>query len=117
MHTPSHLPPRRRKTDRESPVNSIDLWKGIAKYGLPTALLVPLLYFQIVETRQNQKDLVSTQVSLLNDQRVLGASIVQVADRVAEQHMLSEKILLVLRSICIQDAKTASDRNQCLREQ
>ena len=98
-------------------VTGVDVWKAIAKYGLPTAILIPLLYFQVVETRSNQKELAQAQASIVREQQLLGAGILKLADRVGEQHMLSEKILLVLRVSCINDAKTISDRNECLREQ
>ena len=116
--TPRSLPPRRRKSDVIiNTVTLLDIGKAIAKYGLPTALLVPLLYFQVVETRQNQKEIAATQVSIIREQQFLAAGILKLADRVGEQHMLSEKILLVLRVSCINGSKKDDDRRECMREQ
>ena len=115
------MTPRRRTGEQDYIMNTVDIWKGIAKYGLPTALLIPLLYFQIVvvraDQRADQKALFNTQTEIVTEQRLLGNAILKLADRIGEQNMLSEKILLVQRVYCVNAARNQNDRLQCLREQ
>ena len=117
--TPRNLPPRRRQSDasKDDPVTLVDIWKAIAKYGLPTAILLPLLYLQVVESRANQTKIFDTQTQIITEQRSLGAAILKLSERVGEQHNMSEQILLVLRVTCMNAADPVSERNQCLREQ
>ena len=98
-------------------MSPLDVWKAIAKYGLPTVLLVPLLYYQVVESRANQRKLEDSQTQIVAEQRLLGAAILKLSDRVGAQQVMSAQILIVLRVTCINAARTIGDRNQCLREQ
>lgn len=98
------------------PMTTSDIWRAIARYGLPTALLVPLLYFIVVEVRADQKAFRQQHQDMVTEQQHLARGLLKVADRVGEQHMLAEKVLWVLRTMCVQDAKTAGDRGDCLRE-
>lgn len=92
------------------------LLKGVQKYGLPTVIACLLGYIMIAELRADQKEIKSQQGALVVEQQNLGRGILKLADKSGETQMLQEKILMVLRAMCVQDATTPADRRACLKE-
>lgn len=92
-------------------------WKAVAKYGVPTVVSLALGYVLVIEVRSDQKQMMKDHVMLVAEQGNLARGILKVADTAAETQLLQEKILLVLRAMCIQQAVSAQDRRECLREQ
>lgn len=90
--------------------------KAIQKYGFATVIACLLGYIMIAELRADQKLIKEQQTALVIEQQNLGRGILKIADKNGETQMLQEKILMVLRSMCVQEARTAEDRRNCMKE-
>ena len=94
-------------------------WNAIAKVGIPGVIAMFLVYrlalgFEMFEVRLKAID--SAHAAIVIEQQNLARGILKLADKQGENQMLQEKILGVLRTMCIQQATTAVDRRECLKE-
>lgn len=96
----------------------------LKKYGLATAAAVVFGYLLIVDVRADQRQMIDQHAALLSqliaiveEQKNLGRGVLKTADKNGETQMLQEKILGVIKVMCVQGAATAQDRRDCLREQ
>lgn len=92
--------------------NVPDWLQVILKIGLPGAIAVFLVYrlaggFDIVDVRL--KAIETQHAQMLNAGERL-------QDAVGRAALSSDRVLLVLRQICVQNANSAADRRDCLRE-
>lgn len=101
-----------------------DLLTALKRYGFATVAAVVLGYLYIVEVRADQEKIVQrldvqTQhlIAIVEEQGNLARGVLKVADKNGETQMLQEKILAVMRAMCIQGAVTAQEKRECLREQ
>ena len=90
--------------------------KAIGKYGFATVVAVVLGYVFITDVRGDQKQNRREHVAIVTEQDNLARGILKLADKSGETQMLQEKILGVLRSMCVQNAVTAGERRDCLKE-
>lgn len=83
--------------------------KFILKYGFPSVAAVIFGYLYVGEIRADQRNIII-------EQQNLARGVIKLADKQGETQMLQEKILGVMRVMCIQGAKTQTDRRDCLKE-
>lgn len=94
-------------------------WNAVAKVGIPGVIAMFLVYrlalgFEIIEGKMKES---SEQHQLMvTEQQNLARGVLKLADKQGETQMLQEKILNVMRVMCIQGAVTAADRRECLKE-
>jgi len=98
-------------------MNTEGVLKAIGKYGLPTVVALVLGYVLIAEVRADQALMKDQHAALVVEQQHLARGILKLADNSGEMHTLQEKVLMVMRAMCIQGATTAGDRRDCLRDQ
>lgn len=94
-----------------------DFKQFLRRYGLWATIACALGYILIAEVRADQKQMKVEHASLVEEQRNLSRGILKLADKGGETQMLQEKVLWVMRTMCVQQAGNASERNDCLREQ
>lgn len=83
--------------------------EAVTKYGISTVIAMILMAVIIKDVRADQKE-------ILSEQQRMGAAIMRVADQAGQNQMLQEKILLVLRVSCLNEARNSTDRQECMRE-
>lgn len=98
-------------------MNDHGVWKAIGKYGVPSVVAAVLGYVLIAEVRADQRLMKEQHAAMVVEQQHLARGILKLADKAGETQMLQEKVLMVMRTMCIQGATTAADRRECLREQ
>jgi hypothetical protein len=76
-----------------------------------------LLWVFVVDVRADQKKNRDEHTAMIVEQQNISRGMLKLADKSGETQRLQEKILLVIRQMCVQGAETASDRRECLREQ
>lgn len=96
---------------------------ALKKYGLATAAAVIFGYLLLVEVRADQRQMIDQHaaivaqlIAIVEEQRNLGRGVLKTADKNGETQMLQEKILGVMRVMCLQGAATPQERRDCFRE-
>lgn len=87
-------------------------WNAIAKIGVPAAIAVFLVY-----RLASGFDTFDLRLKALEAQHTLAAdSALAAKDLAGRALMTNERVLFVLQTMCVNDAKTADARERCLRE-
>lgn len=92
------------------------IWKAIGKFGLPTVAAIIFGYVLLAEVRADQQLLKEQHNALVVEQANLARGILKLADRSGETQMLQEKVLLVMRVMCLQQAVSNLEKAECMRE-
>lgn len=90
--------------------------KTIKVLGLPTVAAVVFGWILLVDVRGDQKDFKEQHAAMIIEQQNLARGVLKLADKQGETQMLQEKILGVMRVMCVQGAQTQADRRECLKE-
>lgn len=103
-------------TEQETDMTTESFFEMVRKYGLSTVAAIVFGYIIIVDVRASNSDSKNQHEKIVVEQVNLARGMLKLADRQGETQMLSEKILLVLRQMCVQNADTPIDRRNCLKE-
>lgn len=90
--------------------------KAIDKYGLTMVAVIVLGYVVLVDNRSDAAEAKEQHSSLIAEQTNLARGVLKLADKQGETQMLQEKILGVLKIMCVQDAQTSDGRLDCLKQ-
>lgn len=90
--------------------------KAVDKYGLTMVAVIVLGYVVLVDNRSDAAEAKEQHSSLIAEQTNLSRGVLKLADKQGETQMLQEKIVGILRAMCVQGAQTAVDRRECLKE-
>lgn len=97
---------------RQDEMDNLPDWvQALVKLGIPGGIAVFLVWkmaggFDVVDVRLRSIEGQQTQMSVSAD---------RMEAAISRSSMASERVLFVLRQICVQNAKTASDRRDCLQ--
>lgn len=90
--------------------------RAVKVLGLPTVAAVVFGWFLLVDVRGDQRDFKDQHAAMIVEQQNLARGVLKLADKQGETQMLQEKILGVMRVMCIQGATTQAERRACLQE-
>jgi len=87
-------------------------WNAVAKVGIPGVIACFLVYnlaqgFDKFDARLHAVE-VQHQTMATHSERT--------EDLMARTYMANQKLLNVVRQLCVQDAKTLADRRECLKD-
>lgn len=87
-------------------------WNGIAKVGLPGVIALFLVYkistgFDMFEVRMRALEVQHQEAA---------SAYIQAKDIAGRALMINDRVLWVLQTMCVNDARTPEGRERCLRE-